>query len=145
MERLMELLRKVGTIVVLVALFLVVVYFTNKRLFVPKQDSIAVQKVDLPLSRCTVDLDYDVFEDLVDDCPWAELDGRVLKAPKEEGVPIFNAYINENGMAEALLDEYAGQFEWDQQKGRFEMPKSGGYITVPTWILYAFLEDDDDD
>lgn len=144
MEGLLEILRRVISIAILVALFLGVVYFTNKRLFVPKQDTITLQKADLPLSRCTVDFDYEVFKDAVKNSSWANLDGSTLEANGEENTNAFNERVNRNGMAETLANEYPDLFKWDSKKGEFEMPKSTGYLTIPTWILYEFIENIED-
>lgn len=152
MEGFLEILRKVTIIAVLVGLFLIVIYSTNKRLFIPKQDTISIQKADIPLSRSTVEFDYRVFKDAVKKTSWADLNGNVLEADDDDDLKNFNERINRNRMAEALANMYPDQFEWNTKEGKLKMPRSGKYILVPTWVLYEFIgnidrdiDDDDDD
>lgn len=135
---------RVVSIVVSVALFFLVVYVTNKRLFITKQDPISVPKTDLPLSRSTIEFDYKVFKAAVEKTSWADLRGNTIAAtgddPKE-----FNERINRNGMTEILANMYPDQFEWNTEGGKLKMSRSGKYILVPTWVLYEFIDNIDND
>ena len=135
-----ELIRKAFQILLLVALFVGVVFVTNKQLFRSPKSSITEKTMDLPLSRCTVDFSASDFRRAVDASSWAELDGRTLRAKGD--VEYFNLMVNPNNLATELEKEYndKNKFKWNPENGELTLPKEGKFLTVPTWILYEFID-----
>ena len=123
-------------IFILLILFLGTTVFTLNRLVFPKNETIVEKTIDLPLSRCTVDFNCQVFEDAVNQSDWAKCSGGVLKAVTLDQ---FKALVNKNDLAEKISAEYPDLFKWDP-KGVFTMPTENEFIKVPTWILFAFSE-----
>ena len=134
-----DTLRKATVLLVLIGVFLLIAYCSPRDLlYNPKNASqIDSLNIDLPISRCAVAFDAKVFQDAVDASTWAELDNNTLKA--KDNPQAFIQRINQNGLAEALAHTYDG-FSWDADKPAFKMPKDHGYIMVPTWILYQFMD-----
>ena len=135
-----DFIRKFLQILFLVLLFVGVVYVTNKPLFKSPKSPITEKTMDLPLSRCTVDFKASVLRRAVNASSWAALDGRTLRAKGDVGY--FNQKVNPNNLAAELEKEYGDKdkFKWNPEKGELTLPKEGKFLTVPTWILYEFID-----
>jgi hypothetical protein len=137
-----KIYKKIIGVAILLGAFCLLMFFLNTDLFHPKEKAAASFPTDLPLSRCTVEFDADVLEEAVQATDWAELDGNTLRAKSDNG-KLFSDRINQNGLAAALAQQYP-DFSWDPDKPAFKMPKEKGYLTVPTWILFTFLDNYED-
>ena len=131
--------RQTIVFLVLIGLFLLIAYCSPRDLLYRSNKTAQIDslRIDLPLSRCTVAFDPKVLESAVNASTWAELDNTTLKA--KDNPQAFIARINQDGLAEALANSYDG-FVWDAGKPSFKMPKDDGYVLVPTWILYQFVD-----
>ena len=129
-------------VLIILALFFGLVFLTMNRLVLPKSETAVEKTIDLPLSRCTVEIRVDVFKTAVEKSGWAEYKAGTLSAKEDKNK--FSTLVNKNGLAERIAAEYPEQFKWDPN-GAFTMPITGSlfdhkFITVPTWVLFAFSE-----
>lgn len=137
-----KILKKIIGVSITLGVFCLMMFLLNRDLFLPKEKTAIQHSIDLPLSRCTIEFDADVLEQAVNATDWAEVRGNTLRA-KGDNNKSFIDRINRNGLAEALTQQYSG-FSWDPDKPAFTMPKEKGYLTVPTWILFTFMDNYDD-
>lgn len=132
-------------ILISVALFFGLVSFALNRLVYPKAETTIEKAIDLPLSRCAVEIDVKVFKNAVEKSGWAGYKKGALSAKEDKAK--FKSLVNKNGLAEKVAVEYPDQFKWDPE-GVLTMPtESVGplfgqteFVKVPTWVLFAFSE-----